>query len=143
MIGILVYILRNVERWEQAPFPSELDCMHWVVHIFEILLRDTVPNIRLTATKAARVENEKAYGEQSVTEVVGRKIDIIMQHEKLELSASEWKIPGCGDGPAQKQHSKNLRVNACISKELRELPFSQEEREEMLEKISTLCMGWI
>ncbi|KAI7859926.1 hypothetical protein BDC45DRAFT_530381 [Circinella umbellata] len=60
-----------------------------------------------------------------------------MEHDQLELSASEWKSAGAGDSLVDKQHNKNLRVNACVLLRILRLPF-----DEFNNDIRILSMEW-
>ena len=90
------------------------------------------------ATKVVRQGNEHAFGDKKkVSSIVGRKIDVIMEHDELELSASEWKSAGAGDSLVDKQHNTNLRVNACVLLQILRLPFNEFNND-----ISILSMEW-
>ncbi|CDH54684.1 predicted protein [Lichtheimia corymbifera JMRC:FSU:9682] len=83
-----------------------------------------------TATKTIRSDNESAYGsKESAERVIGRKVDVLVEHDQFELSASEWKTFGSGRGLLDKQHNKNVRVNACILLQHLRLPYTETHNE--------------
>ncbi|CAO3588497.1 unnamed protein product [Absidia cylindrospora] len=68
----------------------------------------------------------------------GRRIDLIIQSQELELSTNEWKKEA-SVGISMKQQAKNTRMNkALLSKWL-----SYPVAEEMIPRLSTLAMDWI
>ena len=74
------------------------------------------------------MENDAAYGyKDNARKAVGRKIDVLMEYNAFELSASEWKTESCGQALREKQHNKNARVNACILSRILRLPFNENE----------------
>ncbi|KAG2220176.1 hypothetical protein INT45_005349 [Circinella minor] len=142
-IEILKYIIRSVEKWSDDNKPTEVDWTHRLVSLLDILLRDSSLSIRMgekasLATKIARQENELRFGnKEKAQSVIGRKIDVIIEQGGLELSASEWKSFGAGDSLINKQHSKNLRVNACVLLQLLQLPYNNN-----VDNLGVLTMEW-
>lgn len=92
------------------------------------------------ASKANKMANEEAHGTQKAARaVVGRKIDVLLEHDQFELSGSEWKTPVCTQTTMERQHNKNIRVNACILQRILQLPFKDHEQDE---SIQVLTMEW-
>ncbi|KAI9466521.1 hypothetical protein BDB00DRAFT_26912 [Zychaea mexicana] len=138
VIDILTYVIRNVKKWGNEKGATEVDWTHRLVSLLDILLRDTDLSVRIMATKVVRQANEHAFGDkEKISSIVGRKIDVIMEHDEFELSASEWKSAGAGDSLVDKQHNKNLRVNACVLLQILRLPFDGFNND-----ISILSMEW-
>ncbi|KAG0170120.1 hypothetical protein DFQ29_009422 [Apophysomyces sp. BC1021] len=72
-------------------------------------------------TKKARTLNGKLIEDQHPqTGIFGRRIDLLLSALDTELCANEWKANG-PDSMLLKQQTKNLRVNKCILKNLKEL----------------------
>ena len=50
-----------------------------------------------------------------------------MEHDQFELSGSEWKTPQCTQAMKDRQHNKNVRVNAYILSQMLQLPFNTQQ----------------
>lgn len=94
------------------------------------------------ATEEAGMENDATFANWNLTvsTVSGRKINIIMMHEDVELSASERMARGSSPLIVSKQHSKNIHVFTCMIKCLERLPFDQEHQKNQL---CIMLMDWI
>lgn len=93
-----------------------------------------------TATKTIRSDNESVYGSKDSAErVIGRKVDVLVEHDQFELSASEWMTFGSGRGLLDKQHNKNVRVNACILLQHLRLPYTENQNNDGMH---VLTMEW-
>lgn len=94
------------------------------------------------ATEEAGMENDATFANWNLTvsTVSGRKIDIIMMHEDVELSASKRMARGPSPLIVSKQHSKNIHVFTCMIKCLERLPFDQEHQKNQL---CIMLMDWI
>lgn len=91
-----------------------------------------------TAFKENRIENEKFGTQESTRTSIGRKIDVLMEHDQFELSGSEWKTPQCTQAMKDRQHNKNVRVNACILSQLLQLPFNTQQNPN----VHVVTMEW-
>lgn len=73
------------------------------------------------------INNEFQFGEKSsssTSNIIGRKIDILMTIGDFELASCEWKAPEVSKDIAHEQETKNMRSNACICEKFASLPIN-------------------
>ncbi|KAF7721568.1 hypothetical protein EC973_004486 [Apophysomyces ossiformis] len=124
VIEIYEYLVQNLPQLKQIDKnDSELQCFFPTYHILNILFRNT--DIKLVigekgcdATKAARENNEQCTTTKKPSNIHGRKLDLILQSNNVELCSAEWKSMAATNVTLMKQYVKNLRVNKCILVEL-------------------------
>jgi hypothetical protein len=92
------------------------------------------------STKDARITNMKVCNDNDGKKpVIGRKIDLILVSMSLEVSCSEWKKDNTSPALVEQQQIKNCRTNSSILHDLKKLPITEKEKEDMF----VLGMEWI
>lgn len=69
--------------------------------------------------------------------MTGRRIDLIIEAKKLEISTNEWRKDVCF-ASALRQQSKNICMNKALLKSQSELPVQAERSSEL----SVIAMNW-
>ncbi|KAG0188194.1 hypothetical protein DFQ28_005230 [Apophysomyces sp. BC1034] len=68
----------------------------------------------------------------------GRRIDLIISSNRVELSTNEWKRSGSSESTLSRQQSKNFRSNKAILKNILSLPLQDRVRD----KVFSTAMDW-
>ncbi|KAG1171230.1 hypothetical protein G6F36_011790 [Rhizopus arrhizus] len=120
---------------------SEMSYYKDVSRILEIIMRNTSFKLKddenvSQITKDVCSKIQKQF--KTNIAMSGRKIDLLTEASGLEVSANEWK-KNVSKQIADKQQSKNARINKAILNFWHTLPMQERHKTNMC----TLSMGWI
>ncbi|KAG2189899.1 hypothetical protein INT46_008219 [Mucor plumbeus] len=126
LLDILEYLVMNIANNDPSN-DSELTCYRKTAHALDILFRST--KLRMIdgehcskATKDARNINMRyVEDENDKKDLLGRKIDLVIQGSQTEISSSEWKKKNTTFRIIQEQRVKNLRTNSAMLHKLSKL----------------------
>ncbi|KAI9486911.1 MAG: hypothetical protein EXX96DRAFT_551092 [Benjaminiella poitrasii] len=123
---------------------SELTCYRKFAKILDEMLDNTMLDIRdgervSKASKTAATNLEKNYSTNiPLNNGFGRRVDLILSSNDIELSTSEWKRKRCPVAKCLQQQAKNIRINKAILRYFLDLPISEDSKNNIM----TVGMDW-